>query len=336
MSTPSNSIEKYPLISILMPAKNVETYIGECIESILAQTYENWELLIVNDHSSDSTKLILLEYALNDSRIGVLDNSGSGIIDALQLAFENCIGDYITRMDSDDKMSHHKLEKLISPLIESGNEHVSTGLVEYFSDDGLGEGYMKYESWLNNLTREQKNYSEIYKECVIASPCWMVHRDDLIKVGGFVGPYPEDYDLCFRFRNNGLKVIGVSEVLHYWRDYDSRTSRVDSNYADNSFIQLKVYHFVNQDFDEDKKLILWGAGKKGKSIAKSLIEYEVEFDWVCDNSKKIGHNIYGKILLDVKDIQLLNDVQYIVGIAQKGAIEVIKSKLKGGEVFYFC
>lgn len=319
-----------------MPAKNVELYIAECLESILCQTYENWELIVVNDHSTDRTKLILQEYALNDSRIAVMDNEGEGIIDALKLAFENCKGEFVTRMDSDDRMSEHKIEKLIGALIEKGKGHVATGYVKYFSEDELGDGYKKYESWLNGLTEQESNYSEIYKECVIASPCWMVHREDLLKVGGFDGPYPEDYDLCFRFRNNNLKIIGIQEILHYWRDYKNRTSRTDDNYADNSFIDLKVTHFVQQDLKKGGLLVLWGAGRKGKMIAKKLLSLNVGFHWVCDNQNKIGHNIYGKILQEFNTKLSSKKPQVIVAVAQAGAQQIISSNIESCESFYFC
>lgn len=319
-----------------MPAKNVEPYIAECIESIIDQTYENWELIIVDDHSDDRTKLIIQEYALNDSRIAVISNEGEGIIDALKLAFSNCLGDFITRMDSDDRMAPHKLERLVGALLENGKGNIATGYVQYFSETALGDGYKKYESWLNDLTAREDNFSEIYKECVIASPCWMVHREDLIKVGGFYGPYPEDYDLCFRFRNDGLKVVGIHEVLHFWRDYANRTSRTDINYADNSFLDLKIKHFLAHDYNSEKKLVLWGAGKKGKALAQKLLESNIDFSWICDNPNKIGHNIYGKILKSHEIKMLDSNSQIIVGVAQKGAQNEIADKLESCQAFYFC
>ena len=76
-----------PLVSILIPFKNTEEFIAECLESILKQTYTNWELLIIDDKSTDSSFTIVESFAQNDNRITLLKNSGSGIIDALQLAF---------------------------------------------------------------------------------------------------------------------------------------------------------------------------------------------------------------------------------------------------------
>ena len=153
-----------------MPVKNAEPFLNDCIESILSQTDENWELLAVDDGSSDNSYQTLKSYADKDSRIQALRNSGSGIISALRLAYENSSGNLITRMDADDKMDSQKLEILKRNLNSSGKGHIAIGLVKYFSETTLGDGYLKYESWLNDLTSVGANYSDIYKECVIPSP----------------------------------------------------------------------------------------------------------------------------------------------------------------------
>ena len=91
-------------VSLLMPFKNTAPYIEECIRSIKLQSYQNWELLAVNDHSTDGSELIVDEQAAKDNRIHHIINSGSGIIDALKTAFAQASGQYVSRMDSDDIM----------------------------------------------------------------------------------------------------------------------------------------------------------------------------------------------------------------------------------------
>ena len=96
------------LISILVPFKNTSLFLTECLESIFNQTYSNWELIIVDDNSTDNSLSIVRSYAENDSRIKLFKNKGSGIIDALQLAYSKSEGALITRMDSDDIMMENK------------------------------------------------------------------------------------------------------------------------------------------------------------------------------------------------------------------------------------
>src|SRR5690606_11069630 len=158
--------------------------------------------------STDSSFYLVELFSLKDERIKLFKNPGIGIIDALKVAFTNSKGALITRMDSDDIMHPNKLQILANNLMEHGKQHIAVGLVKYFSDEGLQEGYKTYEDWLNTLTKTGTNYSEIYKECVIPSPCWMVYREDLIACDAFnPDRYPEDYDLAFRFYKHNFKCI---------------------------------------------------------------------------------------------------------------------------------
>ena len=99
-------------ISILMPVKNAESFLTECLDSIISQSYENWELIAVDDGSSDDSLQILKNYEQSDQRITAYRNDGVGIIDALRLAYNYSQGGMITRMDADDIMTSDKLEVL--------------------------------------------------------------------------------------------------------------------------------------------------------------------------------------------------------------------------------
>ena len=331
------------LISILIPFKNTEAFIADCLQSILNQSYKNWELLIVDDASTDDSYNIVKKFAENDERITLLKNSGTGIINALQRAFKHSKGEYITRMDSDDIMRPNKLEVLASNLLEYGKQHVAIGLVNYFSKEGIKDGYKSYEIWLNNLTKTGSNYSEIYKECVIPSPCWMIHKDNLIACDAFnSNTYPEDYDLAFRFYKHDFTCIPCDEILHDWRDYNTRTSRTHQHYAENHFIPLKLDYFLELDYNPNKTLVVWGAGNKGKTIAKLLIEKNIPFEWICDNPNKIGRDIYGKILQPFSFLKQVKNSQSIITVANKSSQKEINTylnslNLKPKEDFiFFC
>ncbi|MFV0540940.1 MAG: glycosyltransferase family 2 protein [Aestuariibaculum sp.] len=332
-----------PLVSILTPFKNTEVFIEDCIISIVNQTYTNWELIIVDDGSTDGSFDIVYAYTKKDKRIKLLKNKGNGIIDALRLAFKSSNGNYITRMDSDDIMPEYKLEILLKNLLQNGKGHVATGLVAYFSDKGISDGYKKYEDWLNALTRTGNNYSEIYKECVIASPCWMLHRNDLITANAFnPNRYPEDYDLTFRFYKYHFKIIPCNIILHYWRDYQTRTSRTHDNYAENTFLDIKLHYFLELDFNNSRPLVVWGAGFKGKTIAKILVKQNIPFYWICDNPKKIGKSIYNQTLQPIAFLNQINNAQSIVTVANPKAQKDIKAYFKtrnmkaAHDYFFFC
>ncbi len=317
---------QYPKVSILIPFKNTAHFLPECLDSIQHQNYSNWEVLAIDDHSSDTSLDLLKSYAKKDSRIRVFANNGAGIIPALRLAYSKSTGHFVTRMDSDDIMKPKRLRLMAMSLLEKGKGYVAVGQVKYFSDQGISDGYAKYEKWLNQLTKEGANYTEIYKECVIPSPCWMVSREDFEACGAFEpNRYPEDYDLTFRFYEKGLKVIPCNCILHLWRDYDSRTSRTHEHYAQNYFLDIKLHYFLRLDYDTDRPLVIWGAGFKGKAIAKNLLEQGIAFVWLCDNPKKIGKKIYEKELVHFKKLEGLQNPQSIVTVANEAAQKEIRS-----------
>ncbi|MGS2726082.1 glycosyltransferase [Psychroserpens sp. BH13MA-6] len=331
------------LISIVIPFKDTAVYIAECLDSIVNQSYEHWELLIVDDHSSDNSFDIVTSYALKDQRIKLFKNQGYGIINALQLAFSKSKGDYITRMDSDDLMHPDRLHEMYRDLQFHGKQHIALGLVKYFNAEGIGDGYAKYEAWLNALTLTGKNYSEIYKECVIPSPCWMMHRSDFVLCKGFQpNRYPEDYDLAFRFYKYGMTCIPANKVLHYWRDHSTRASRTHEHYAENYFLELKVDYFLELNDDPQRPLVVWGAGKKGKKVVQLLKEKNRKVFWVCDNVKKIGKHIYDELLHDYNYLASLEAPQCIVTVANPQSQQEIKSYLESQDMnamvdyFFFC
>jgi glycosyltransferase involved in cell wall biosynthesis len=331
------------LVSILVPFKNTEVFISECISSIQNQTYEHWEAIFIDDNSSDASYTIVEGFSENDNRIQLYKNRGNGIIDALQTAFLKCKGDYITRMDSDDIMTPNRLEVMLNSLLEYGKKHLAVGKVKYFRAEGVSDGYAKYEKWLNRLTQTGSNYSEIYKECVIPSPCWMLHREDFIACEGFnPNRYPEDYDLTFRFYRADYNCIPCGDVLLHWRDYSTRTSRTHEHYAINYFLDIKVHYFLELDYDLNRPLTIWGAGNKGKTVAKLLIEKDIPFYWICDNVKKIGKHIYEQELFNFNYLAQLNEPQSIVTVANDDAQKEIRHYFKQQNMesmtdyFFFC
>ncbi len=331
------------VVSILIPFKNTAAYLEDCLNSIQDQSYEHWEVLAVDDHSTDSSLALVRSYAQKDSRIRVFSNSGIGIIPALRTAYSHCIGDCITRMDSDDLMKEERLQHMVNSLEKYGKGHLAVGQVHYFSSRGISNGYAKYENWLNQLTADGTNYTEIYKECVVPSPCWMTLREDFERSGGFDSDrYPEDYDLTFRFYEQDLKVIPCNTILHLWRDYDTRTSRTHEHYAQNYFLDIKLHYFLKLEHNPERPLVIWGAGFKGKTIAKTLVNRKIRFTWLCDNPKKIGKKIYGVPLVHFQTLEQLTHPQSIVTVANSDAQQEIRTYLKKLEqypmkdFFFFC
>lgn len=254
-----------------MTVRNEEAYLEACLRSIISQTFQNWELIVIDDHSEDDTPKILEHFSRSDTRIKWSKNEGTGIISALSQAQNQSKGEILTRMDGDDLMPPDKLEILYGTLMNSPDHTMVTGKVCYVSECTVSEGYRSYEEWLNQRVNNNDFNEWIYRECVVASPNWMCFRRDLEQIGSFVGlTYPEDYDLVLKWHAQGFHFKGINELTHLWREHPERTSRNSSVYDQTSFYQLKIPYLVRAF--QEKGFIVFGKGQKAKLAAQLLSE----------------------------------------------------------------
>lgn len=331
-----------PVVSVLMPIFNAAPWLRACLDSLRKQTLTRWQLCAIDDHSTDGSTDILREYARLDARIKWQRNSGKGIIPALRAAYAQATAPYITRMDADDKMPPQKLERLYQILRAGGPGHLSTGRVAYFSDGVLQDGYRRYADWLNITLQSGHPYRFIYRECVIPSPCWMIHREDLERADAFRPErYPEDYDLVFRFYREGIQPLVADQVLHWWRDHPQRSSRTLEQYAAQEYFKLKVPWFLELDYQPGRSLVVWGAGRKGKKLARYLIDRHLPFHWVCNTPSKWGHRIDGQLMASPENIGQLTDPQIIIVVSGPDDQLEIRRQLRkqgrteGKDFFFF-
>lgn len=331
------------MVSILMPVHNTAQYLPACLDSILNQTFRDWELIAINDHSTDNSKQILEKYARKDPRIRWYSNDQKGIIPALKKAAQYSQGEMVHRMDSDDLMPIDKLEKLHQKLVESGRGSVVTGMVRYFStDQELKQGFIDYGNWINKHIVRDTIFEDIFIECPIASPAWLMYREDLDRIGGITdGIYPEDYDLVFRMYVHGLTPKGISSVIHHWRDWPKRASRTKKEYKDQLFFDLKVRYFLKYKYRPEDKVVIWGAGRKGKKLFRRFQKFGIRPAWVTENTKKVGHVIYGTTLSTPEGL-LHSSRQVIVAISNPGARADIRRRMEkrglvnNTDIFFFC
>ena len=307
------------MVSIIIPYKNPLPYFEDCLKSIVNQSHKKLQIILVNDYSTDDSEKLAFKYSIEDSRIELVKNIGKGIVDALNTGSEIAKGKYITRMDADDIMSENKIEILRSLLEKKKTKHIAVGNVKYFaSKKPMGNGYLKYANWLNELTSKEKNFKEIYKECTIPSCCWMMHRSDFENIKGFKKlDYPEDYDFLFRVHYNQIKLATTKEIIHLWRDHPIRTSRNSKDYLFENFIPLKLKYLIEKELKPKDELVLWGSGKKGKLIAKKLIENNCSFTWICNNPKKNGVEIYQQKIQSTNMLKLEKKKLIICSISSK-------------------
>lgn len=156
-----------PIISVLVPAYNVEKYMAACIESIIKQTYRELEIIIVDDGSTDSTGKIIDQYAALDSRIKVVHKANEGLVMARRDALDVATGELVGFIDSDDWIDAQMYERLYHAMTEAGADIVTSGRIIEESDrsfplfDLIGEGIyhpLKDERFCHNLIWDEQNH----------------------------------------------------------------------------------------------------------------------------------------------------------------------------------
>lgn len=213
------------LVSIITPAYNCEKYISECIESVLSQTYVHWEMIIVNDKSTDKTQTVIEKYTKIDSRIFVInleENSGAAI--ARNTALDVAKGRYIAFLDADDKWKRNKLEKQLSFMMMNGYAYTFTGY-EYILDQN--NAYKKTFHAPVSL-----NYSQLLKSNRIGCLTVIIDRDI---VGDFRMPNirsGEDQLTWLLILKRGFLAYGLNENLAEYR-------RVTGSLSNNKFKAMK-------------------------------------------------------------------------------------------------
>jgi len=270
-----------------MPCKNAALYLKECLESIRNQSWPEWELIVIDDASSDHSFDILKSFSRIDSRIKVLKNRGEGIIDALEMGFESSKGAWIHRMDADDVMPREKLEILFQTL-EGRKDAVATGKVKYFSKKEVSAGYQRYQDWLNDLDTHDTMNKNRYRECVVASPNWLVHRscfESKIKIHELT--YPEDFDMTLKWFKHEYEVLKSNEVTHFWREHPERTSRTSEDYQQAAFFRMKVNHWIDECKSPKNEVNIIGNNQKSKLTAKYLSERGVRYASIKFENKQL-------------------------------------------------
>lgn len=328
-------------VSIIMPVKNAGKYLHECLSSIRRQTFSFWELVVVNDHSTDDTLQILQQHAAADDRIWFFENTGRGITPALSLALSHTQGEFITRMDGDDVMPDTRLELMTKAMQAQPRKTVVTGKVRYFSTEAVSEGYTSYQYWLNERIDKQDHWDWVYRECVIASPNWMCRKADLKEIGGFATlSYPEDYHLVLKWYEHGFGIHSLPETTLLWREHPERTSRNSEHYDQSHFFELKIAHFLASKLEE-KKLLLWGTGTKARLSAVLLSKHQQAFEWMDLQPEKFPEGIQGYEISHFKNIERMTNFKLLIAVypPEKERIKLDKYlnslDLKMGQDFWY-
>lgn len=317
-------IELEEKVSVIVPVYNSEKYVEETIRSILSQTYNNFEVIIVDDGSTDLSGEICDKLALEDERIVVFHKENSGPVNARNYAIEMSAGTYILPVDSDDIIAKEYIEEAVN-IIE---KDIDIGIV-YCKAELIGD---KTGLW------DIPNYSlpeMLIGNCIFATA--LFRRDDWEIVGGYselMKDGIEDYDLWLSILGIGRTVYQIPKVYFYYRKhagsrselYESDVKKVQSMENIKYYRHKDIFMRTYRVFDKENKIALYGAGMAGKTYYNFLKSLDIDIAcWVDKNYGKQydnGRNIVSKDELNQYEFDYI-----VIAINNKKIVEEVAKDL---------
>lgn len=255
-----------------MPCYNVQNTVDEAISSLLTQSLTDFEVVAVDDGSTDGTLKQLQQWAQRDQRVKVVQLAHQGIINALNAGIKACTAAYIARMDADDRSTPDRLMRQVKMLDEKLELAVVSSLVRGFPDGNLGSEFLAYINWLNSLLSDEDIKWNIFVQSPLAHPSVTYRRKWVEKIGGYQDHgWAEDYDLWVRLFLAGANFGKVNQVLLEWRDHPQRLTHTDGRYSPDSDLRLKAHYLLRGPLSKHKNTYIWGMGNVARQLGEQLM-----------------------------------------------------------------
>ncbi|MCA8923393.1 MAG: glycosyltransferase [Planctomycetes bacterium] len=314
--------------SVLLPVHNAAETLPACLESLAWQTERGFEVVAVDDASTDGSPELLERAAAADSRIRVLRREGPpDLVAALELGRAAAEGRYLLRMDADDLAHPQRLELQQRALDRDPRVAAVGSLVRSFPH--VTPGRLRYDRWLNGLRTHADMARERFVESPLAHPSVLLRAEPLERIGGYRAiAGPEDYDLWLRMLGAGLRLAKVPRTLLFWRDGEGRASRRDPRYRPDGFARVRAEALAA--LVGGRPVCLVGAGTAGRRLARQLLQRGVELQafWEVD-PKKVGRAPYGiEVLPHAEGVRRRGDALVFSCVNAWGARQRVRGWLR--------
>ena len=317
-------------ISVLLPVRDAAPYLPECIASLRAQTFEDFEVLAVDDGSTDESPRLLSAWAAEDSRVSMVHQEPGGIVRALEAGRAGARGRYLARMDADDIAEPTRFAEQFT-LLEERPDLAGCGAgVRYFPGGEVRDGGRRYEAWINSIRTPEDVERNLFIECPLAHPTFFLRMDAVAEVGGYVDRgWPEDYDLLLRLWRSGARLAAVDRVLLQWRIRDDRASVQHDAYAPGAFRRCKIHYLLATLARDRDGLVVWGAGPVGKAFAREVLEQGGNVRAFVDlDPRKIDQRIHGAPVILPSEVTRYRDCFAVAAVGQEGVRASIRAELE--------
>ena len=245
-------MENKNLISIILPAYNSEKIIEEAINSVLTQTYENFELIIIDNGSKDNTFEICNKF--KNEKIKYIKLEEANVSNARNVGITNAVGEYITFIDSDDEFVENFLQTMILEIQKTNSDLVTCGFSELYSKKNVLLNFDEVQKIKNTLN--SKDYLEILKEKYLFNELWnKLYKTDIIKNNNIKFDTKlnlgEDFLFNIEYLKYSKKFSYINETLYIYTD--SREG-LNLKYRENKF---EIEYYLTQKLEEYYKLNNW-------------------------------------------------------------------------------
>ncbi len=311
--------------SIIVPVYNVETYLRECINSILSQNFRDFELILVDDGSTDSSPLICEEYKMQDPRVKVVHQQNSGQAAARNSGTALAKGDYICYVDSDDfLMDNTVLEKLSEKIINQP-DIVHYKFVEWFEEKQcIMQCHFSYDICVENRTLSDI-YCELINKDAYYNSAWskIIRRKFLEdnKIQFCEGIYGEDNEWYYHVVMVANSLVLVDEPLYVYRRRKGSTTKSikRKNLEDQIFVLNKWQNILIGNKQRASRVVWWSLAKQ---YCSALIMY-AQLVGVSDLFPIIKEKAFLLNYSDNKRVRIFRILKRIVGL--RGIVFILKT-----------
>ncbi|EPR38653.1 glycosyl transferase family 2 [Desulfovibrio sp. X2] len=317
-----------PLVSVLMPCYQAADTLAAAMESLVGQTLPDFEIVAVDDGSSDATWDVLSAFASRDARVRPLRIPHGGIVAALQAGLSHCRGGLVARMDADDVCLPDRLASQAALFANDPGLGVASCRVRFGGCRTASAGYAGYVDWINSLLSHEEMAKARFVEAPLAHPSAMVRADLLRACGGWrEGRFPEDYDLWLRLFALGARFAKCPDELLVWNDPPGRLSRTHENYAPEAFYATKADYLAQwlaQSALTWPEVTVWGAGRVARRRAALLGGHGARIVAYVDiDPRKIGNHVHGVPVIGREDLPAPGETFVLSYVGSRGAREEI-------------
>lgn len=204
------------MISVIVPVYNVEKYLDQCIQSIIGQTYKDFELILVDDGSTDNSGKMCDTYKEYDNRIQVVHKKNGGLSDARNKGTELAIGTYVTYIDSDDYVSDDYLGTLYNLVVKYNADIAVTGIERFYDGDKpIGRSGRRGENCFDGIEALKR---VLYQNGMDTSACALLIKKEIAFINKFpISKYHEDDYTTYKYYLAAERVALSSSNQYYYR-----------------------------------------------------------------------------------------------------------------------